>query len=836
MTDRNVRHEKRVGALRAEELRRHCEAGCLSFASTAELADPEHAWGQERAINAIEFGADISREGYNLFVFGAPGTGKRNLVRQILERRAAKLPPPSDWIYVYNFAEPHKPNAIALPAGEGVRFHNAQMHMLEELRTAIPAIFESEEYRVRRHAIDEKVRERQESAFAVLDRRAAEKSIRVVRTPAGITLLPARDGELIKPEAFQALPENERQQIESDIQELQKEIVQTFESMPRVEKERRQALRELNREFANFAVREIIDEARAAFDGIPEVREYLDLMQTDIINNVQIFTQSHEMQEASELPGGGQAGTEAGAGGAVPGDGLAQALLGNPFQRYETNLIVDNSKLQGAPVYYEAKPTVQQLVGRVEHIAQMGALLTNFMLIKSGALHQANGGYLLIDARSLLSQPFAWDTLKRALWGREVRIESPADLLSMVSTISLEAEPIPLRTKVVLFGEAIIYYLLSAHDPEFQNLFKAVAEMEDVVDWTPESEAAFSRQFAAICRALGLRHLDPTGAGRMIEQVARLAGDAEKLSLHNGKISDLLREADYWAGKDGADLISAGHVQQAVNLREERIGRLRDRSLEAITRDIVLIDTDGAHIGQINGLSVLSIGELTFGRPSRISARIGIGAGRVLDIEREVELGGPLHSKGVLILSGFLRERFGTEHPLALTASLVFEQSYGGIDGDSASSAELYCLLSAIAKIPINQSFAVTGSVNQHGEVQAIGGVNEKIEGFFDVCAKRGLTGRQGVLIPSANVKHLMLRADVVTAVYEGRFHIHAVDTIDRGIEILTGLPAGERQADGKFPEGSVNARVEARLLAFAEARKQADGGQSGNGESRARL
>lgn len=826
MTDRNVISEKRAGALRAEELRRHCETGCLGFSSTAELADPDHAWGQERAINAIEFGADISREGYNLFVFGAPGTGKRNLVRQILERRAATQPAPSDWVYVYNFAAPHKPNAIALPAGEGVRFHAAQKHMLEELRTAIPAIFESEEYRVRRHAIDEKIRESQGAAFAVLDRRATEKSIRVVRTPAGITLLPARGGELLKPEAFQELPENERAQIEANIQELQKEIVQAFENMPRLEKERRQALRELNREFANLAVREIIDESRTAFDGIPEVREYLDLMQADIINNVQIFTQSHEMQESSELPGAGQAAAGA-------GDGLAQALLDNPFQRYETNLIVDNSNVKGAPVYYEGKPTVQQLVGRVEHIAQMGALLTNFMLIKGGALHLANGGYLLIDARALLSQPFAWDTLKRALWGREVRIESPADLFSMVSTISLEPEPVPLRTKVVLFGEAMIYYLLSAHDPEFQNLFKAVAEMEDVVDWTPQSEAAFTRQLASICRALNLRHLEPSGAGRMIEQMGRIAGDAEKLSIHNGQVSDLLREADYWAGKGGAALISAAHVQQAIDMREERIGRLRDRSLEFITRDIVLIDTDGARTGQINGLSVLSIGDLSFGRPSRISARIGIGAGRVLDIEREVELGGPLHSKGVLILSGFLRERFGTEHPLALTASLVFEQSYGGVDGDSASSAELYCLLSAIAQIPIDQSFAVTGSVNQHGEVQAIGGVNEKIEGFFDVCAKRGLTGRQGVLIPGANVKHLMLRADVVTAVREGRFHIHAIGTIDQGIEVLTGLPAGERQADGHFPAGSVNARVAARLQAFAEARKRADGAASGNGENR---
>ena len=814
MENESGKTKKRVGALLAEELRRSCESGCLGFSSTAELAAPGHVFGQERAINAIAFGADIAREGYNLFVLGEPGSGKRSLVRQLLEQRAANEPPPGDWVYVYNFAAPHKPNAIELPAGQGVRFRDALLQMVDELRTALPAIFEGEEYRVRRHAIDEKFQGRQQAAFEVLEKRAMEKSIRVIRTPAGITLVPVRNNELVKPEIFEAMPEAERKQIETDIQELQRSMVHTFEQMPRLEKERRQTLRELNREFANFAVREIMDEERAAFSEISEVRDYLDMVQADIINNVQMFVQSQEMQEASELPGGAQQG----------GDGMEQNLLGNPFHRYEANLIVDNSQTKGAPVVDEGKPTVQQLVGRVEHIAQMGALITNFMLIKPGALHRANGGYLLIDSRALLMQPFAWDTLKRALWNRETRIESPADMFSIVSTISLEPEPIPLRTKVVLFGEALTYYLLSQYDPEFQGLFKTVAEMESTVDWTPESERAFAGQLAAICRAESVRHLDPGGVARMIEQAARHAADAEKLSIHMGHIADLLREADYWAHKAGAEFITTAHVQQAVDMREERIGRIREKSQESITRDIVLIDTAGARIGQINGLSVLSIGDLSFGRPTRISARIGIGVGRVLDIEREVELGGPLHSKGVLILSGFLRERFGVDSPLALTASLVFEQSYGGVDGDSASSAELYCLLSAIAEVPIQQCFAVTGSVNQHGDVQAIGGVNEKIEGFFDICKARGLTGSQGVLIPSANVKHLMLRQDVVAAVREGRFHIHAIDSIDQGIEVLTGMPAGARQADGHYPEGGINARVAARLAAFAKARKSADG------------
>ncbi|MEQ1887945.1 MAG: ATP-binding protein [Alphaproteobacteria bacterium] len=815
--------EKRVGALTAGELRRACESGCLGFASTAELAESGPVFGQERATNAIEFGAGIAREGYNLFVLGGAGSGKRALVSQLLESRAATQPTPSDWVYVYNFAEPYKPNAIELPAGQGVRFRDSLSQMVEELRTALPAIFESEEYRVRRHAIDEKMQGLQLAAFEILEKRAAEKSIRVVRTPSGVTLVPVRNNELVKPETFETMPEAERKQIESDIQELQRGMVQTFEQMPRLEKERRQALRELNREFANIAVRGIIDEERAAFADISEVRGYLDLLQADIINNVHMFMQSQEMQEASELPG-----NAAPAGG---GDGMTQTQLGNQFHRYEANLIVDNSQTKGAPVVEEGKPTVQQLVGRVEHIAQMGALVTNFMLIKPGALHRANGGYLLLDSRALLMQPFAWDTLKRALWNRETRIESPADMFSMVSTISLEPEPIPLRTKIVLFGEPMTYYLLSANDPEFQGLFKTVAEMEDTVGWTPESEQAFASQLATICRNDSVLHLDPGGVARMIEQASRHAGDAEKLSIHMGHTADLLREADYWAHKDSAELICAIHVQKAVDMREERIGRIREKSQESITRDIILIDTDGACIGQINGLSVLSIGDLSFGRPTRITARIGIGAGRVLDIEREVELGGPLHSKGVLILSGFLRERFGVDSPLALNASLVFEQSYGGVDGDSASSAELYCLLSAIAEAPIKQCFAVTGSVNQHGQVQAIGGVNEKIEGFFDICAARGLTGAQGVLIPSANVKHLMLRQDVVDAVGAGRFHVHAIDTIDQGIAVLTGITAGEPQADGRYPIGSINARVAARLAAFARTRKSADGADAQTGD-----
>lgn len=818
-----------VGQLPAAALRRQCDPAGFKFASTAELPDPDHVLGQERAIAAIEFGADMRRDGYNLFVLGQTAAGKHNLVQHFLSARAAKEQPPSDWVYVNNFAQPHKPKAIELPTGRGAQFCDAIALMIDELRTAIPAIFDSEEYRTRRSTINEEVGSQQEQAFEDLRKRAEARDIRLVRTPAGIALAPVRNGEVLKPDTFEALPEVTRKGIEQDIQTLQQELQQIMEHMPRLEKERRRALRELNQEFANYAVKESIDEERTAFADLPEVLAYLDAVQADVIDNVHLFIMQSELRESTEFTG---VSNESGDGGLVQ-EGSMPAMLGSSFRRYETNLIVDNSGAAGAPVVHEGKPSLAELVGRVEHLAQMGALVTDFTLIKPGALHRANGGYLLLDSRALLMQPFAWDALKRALWNREVRIESASDMYSLASTISLDPEPVPLQTKVVLFGEPMTYYMLSSLDPDFQGLFKAAAEMEDVVDWNADSERAFAQQIAAICRQEEISHLDPTGVAAIMEQAARQAEDAEKLSIRIGKISDLLREADYWAGKAGADLIAAAHVEKAVAARHERAGRIREKSQEAILRDIILVDTDGEKVGQINGLSVLSIGGGSFGRPTRISASIGIGAGRVLDIEREVELGGPLHSKGVLILSGFLRERFGGERPLALTASLVFEQSYGGVDGDSAASAELYCLLSALAEAPIKQGFAVTGSVNQHGEVQAIGGVNEKIEGFFDICFQRGLTGQQGVLIPRANVKHLMLRQDVVEAVDAGKFHIHAIDTIDRGVEILTGIPAGAPDEDGNYPDESINGRVARRLDGFITARMRLEAKGDGGGPSR---
>lgn len=769
--------------------------------------------GQPRAVDAMDFGLRMKRPGFNLFAMDVPGTDRRASISEFLARHGRSAPAPDDWVYVYNFASPEKPRALRLAAGSAVRLRDAMADLVADLGIAIPALFESDDYKSRRGAIDEEFEEAQEQAFGRVGETAREKSISVMRTPVGFAFAPVRDGKAIKSEAFEKLPQDERDRIQADINALQGQMKDVLAHMPALEKARRARIRALNKEMAGGTVGEAIREVAQAFTGIAEVQSFLRDVSDDLLTNIEVFLESAEA--AANAP--------------IQSASLTRSQ--DPrFRRYRINVVVGekDGERKGAPIVYESNPTFQNLIGRIEHVAQMGALVTDFMLVRAGALHRANGGFLVIDARDLLSQPFAWPALKRCLRSGEIRITSLAEQVSLITTTSIEPDPIPLDIKVVLFGDRWLYYLLVALDPDFVELFKVEVDFDDEFDRTDDNVRRYAQLIAAIAGKDGLRPMQPDALARMIDETARFAEDAEKLSLRLAVVADVLREADHWAGQAGRERIAAEDVGKAVAERRRRSARLRERVLEAITRDIIRIAIDGAVVGQINGLSVSQLGAYSFGRPTRITARVRMGAGKLIDIEREVELGGPLHSKGVLILSGFLAARYAPDVPVSMHASLVFEQSYGGVDGDSASSAELYALLSALSDIPIKQGFAVTGSVNQFGEVQAIGGVNEKIEGYFDICMARGLTGGQGVLIPAANVKHLMLREDVVEACRAGQFAIYPVATIDEGVALLTGVEAGSRGAGGAFPPESVNGKVEAQLRAFAEARRRFAGDNGG--------
>jgi lon-related putative ATP-dependent protease len=802
----------KVQPLQAQDLYQRCDPEQFSFQTTADLEDWTGYLGQPRAVESMKFGVTIEREGYNIFALGHPGTGKYTLIRQLLERRATDEEVPRDLCYVNNFEEPHKPSILRLPAGKGKELSKDMEHVVEEIGNVLRAAFENEEYQNRRQSIAQEFAERQQHAFEELQKEAEERNLTLLRTPAGFAFAPVREGEVIPPEDFNKLSEEERKKVEKHAEELQQKTQRIFQKVPAWEREMREKMRELNREITHYAVGPLLEEIRKKYAEISKVVDYLNAVEEHIINNAQSILGQQEGQLQHRQPQMQQRG------GSPDQSSQAESPV---LRHYRVNVVVDHSESQGAPVIHEENPTYQNLVGRVEHLAHMGTLLTDFNMIRAGALHRANGGYLILDGLKVLMQPFAWEGLKRALRSREVRIESLAQMYSFISTVSLDPEPVPLNVKVTLLGPPLLYYLLRAYDPEFGKLFKVAADFDLQMDRTGENQEIYSQLIASVARKEDLRPFDRTAVARVIEQSARMLGDKEKLSLHLQSVTDLLREADYWAGQNGNGNVSAADVQHAVDAWIYRSDRIRERMQEQIERNTILIDTDGAKVGQVNGLSVISLGDFSFGRPSRITARVRLGKGEVVDIEREVEMGGPIHSKGVLILAGFLGARYALNRPLSLSASLVFEQSYSGVEGDSASSAELYGLLSAIAEVPIKQSLAVTGSVNQHGQVQPIGGVNEKIEGFFDTCKSKGLTGEQGVLIPASNVKNLMLRRDVVEAVEQGKFHVYPVETIDEGIELLTGMEAGEPDLEGNYPEESINGKVHRRLEDFAERQKK---------------
>lgn len=781
--------------LSAERLRWRCPAETFSFATTDELPDLRIPPGQTRAMDALQLGASIASPSHHIYAMGEPGTGKHLLLRQTLEQHSAARRRPSDWCYVNRFDDTRRPRALRLDAGVAAVLKNDMRALMEELKAALPAAFHAETYRARRQEIDREFERQAEQSLTRVQEEAERHQMGIVATPHGITIAPIRDGKPLDEEAFRQLPAEQRAEIEREMPKLTEQLRAHFERLPELERERRMKIRELDRNVINLAIRGVMATLKAKYHDHPQISEYLSQVEEDLVDHPHLF------QPGPSRP--------------VSIEELHERA------RYEVNVLVDNTAAQGAPVVYESNPTYQNLIGRVDNIAHEGALSTNLTMIRSGALHRANGGYLILDAVRLLTQPYAWEALKRSLLTHEIRIESLGQMLSLISTVTLEPDPIPLDVKVCLVGPRLLYYLLCRYDEDFAALFSVVADFSESIDRTPEALTLYARLLGSLARDASLRPLDRSAVASTIEQAARVTGSARRLSVQVASITDLLREADHYAQLAGRQVITSEDIKATVDAQIARQDRLREEMLKQMRQHTIVIQTDGVATAQVNGLSVIDLGSFAFGRPARITATVHLGEGEVLDIAREVKLGGAIHSKGVLTLSSYVGSRYAAESPLSLRASLVFEQTYGMVEGDSASLAETCALLSALSDVPVSQSLAVTGSIDQHGRVQAVGGINEKIEGFFDLCRQHCLTGRQGVLIPADNVQHLMLREDVVDAAAQGRFHIHTVRSVDEAIATLSGVPAGERQADGRFPEGTINWRVENRLVRLAHRRRE---------------
>jgi predicted ATP-dependent protease len=791
-----------------ELLRRRIDPASLTDAEAPE----EGIIGQQRALHALEFGLGMRNSGFNVYVAGEPGIGKMTAVRAFLTGQATQMPAPAAWCYVNNFVDPSQPIALTLPAGRARTFQRDVQSLVESISRDIPKAFEAEEYLAQREAIGKTLDEQRNEMLATLRNQAHEHGVVLQMTPYGIVTLPLRDGEPIPEHVFQQLPAAEQETMRRRNDEFQEQVRRTMKSGRELDRRAQEQINALNKKVAQFVVNGLVEDLCERYVDLPDAAAHLHRMQDDVLENISLF-------HSPGSPGGPAVGED---GMPTP---LPPWMRDAPLRKYAVNVLVDENVLvnedgthgaHGAPVIVELNATYSNLFGRVEKEAQFGALYTDFTLIKPGALQRANGGFLVLGIEDVLRNPWTWDALKRALRSHEIRIEDVGEQMGIVGTRSLRPQPIPLTVKVILLGQPLYYHLLSAYDEDFAELFKVKADFDTQTERSVENLRRYVGFIRELCEREYLRVPDAGAMAELLEYASRLAEDQDKLSTQFGLLTDVMREASYWAEQDQAAGVEATHVHKALAQRVYRSSLIQDRLQEMIARGHLLIDVDGHQVGQINGLSVVTIGNISFGKPNRITASIEPGRAGIVDIEREVALGGPIHSKGVLILSGYLAHRFGEDKPIALAARLVFEQSYGGVEGDSASCAELFALLSALAGAPLRQDVAVTGSVNQHGQVQAIGGVNEKIEGFFDVCRTRGLTGSQGVLIPASNVQNLMLRPDVVEAVRTGLFRIWAIHTIDEGIEILTGVPSGKRNARGKFPRDTLNARVDARLQHLA--------------------
>ena len=783
--------------------------------STRELKPLEEIIGQERALAALTFGLDIQQQGFNVFVSGLHGTGRKSAVKKFLDRLASTRPQGYDWIYVNNFSDPYEPNAIRLPPGMGTDFKEDMAAFISEAKRVIPKVFESEDYVNRSNAAIQSIENEKAQIFARIDATAQEKGFLIQPSPTGLLTIPVKDGKPLPQEEFLALPPAEQADFQKRRLDLMAELRNRFRELRDLDQKGNEKIVALNREVALSAIGHRVAAMKDKYAKVAEILPHIDAVQNDIIDNLPQFLggegqQPQQPQQPQQGPNPMQ-------------NPLVRELM---FRKYEVDVLVDNSDVRGAPVVYEKNPTYQNLVGKIEKEFSYGVVTTDFTMIRPGSIHRANGGYLVISVEDLFRNPFSWDGLKTALKTGEVTIEDPGERMGFITTKGLRPEPIPLNVKVILIGTPIINQILYTQDPDYQELFKIKADFDTTMDRNEENVRNYAAYICMACTEFGLKHLDASGVAKMVEYGSRLADDQQKLSTRFSHIADILREASYYATREQSEFTTGAHVQKAIEQKIYRSSLIQEKIREYIARGIFLIDTKGNAVGQVNGLSVISLGDIEFGRPSRVTASVGVGRGGIMDIERESAMGGPTHTKGVLILSGYLASKYSQDKPLSLSARLVFEQSYSGIDGDSASSTELYAILSALSGLPIRQTLAVTGSVNQRGEVQAIGGVNEKLEGFFEVCKVQGLTGEQGAMIPASNVQNLMLKEEIVEAAKAGKFRIYPVKTIDEGIEVLTGVPAGQRGEDGKFPKGTVNFLVDRRLRELAETYKEFKAGE----------
>jgi lon-related putative ATP-dependent protease len=785
-----------LNELPAEKLRLECAPKCVHCETTEEMAILEEIIGQERAVRALKFGLEIKERGFNIYVAGLPGSGRTTAVRDFLEEIAKDKPVPPDWCYVNNFSAPFVPKAIKLPLGRGKEFQRDMKNFIAEVRSVLPKAFESEDYGTKRDAVIRTIEEERAGLVAQLNEKAQKEGFVIQSTPIGVLIIPLVKGKPLSDQELLALPHQIRGEIEKRRDKLKSELRSAMRRLKGLERKGNEEIQKLNREVALYAIGHLVDGLMEKYEKFPDVRTYLEDVRKDILENVTLFIKE---PKAPPVP--------------IPVPWLKEL----PLRKYEVNVIVDNSDLKGAPVVTELNPTHQNLFGRIEKEAQFGVLTTDFTMVRGGSLHKANGGYLVLPAEEVLRNMFSYDSLKRALMNRCITIEEAGERLGFITTKGLRPEPIPLDVKVVLIGNPLLYQRLYLLDMDFKELFKVKADFDTTMNRTDENVRKYASFVCTLCRKEKLKHLHASGVAKIVEYGSRLAQDQKKLSTTFGEIADIVREANFYALQENSEYVNADHVKKAIDEKIYRSNLIQEKIQEMIERNVLLIDTDGEAVGQVNGLSVMSLGDFSFGVPSRVTASIGLGREGIIDIQREAKMAGPIHTKGVMILSGYLAEKYARDKPLSLSARLVFEQSYGMVEGDSASSTELYALLSALSGLPIKQTIAVTGSVNQKGEVQAIGGVNEKIEGFFEVCKAKGFTGEQGVIVPESNVHNLMLKEEVVEAVRKEKFHIYPVKNIDQGIEVLTRAKSGARRPDGTFEEKTINHKVNKSLKAMAD-------------------